>query len=400
MESASATLKTIGLAICVPVVLLIGIACERHHDTASATSLEVASAAAQPSLADHDLPGTTATMGRFVPQPAPRLDGAATFSVLCWNLEWFFDNESGDNYSSLAKEKTAPSRAQWDWRRDQVADALSRAQPAIAALQEVENKRVLWYLTRSLARAHELAYKEICVEGNDVFTEQDVGFLYRSASDTSIHPGTLAIEPIWTGTFGRSAAMRREDSFADLSKHLCVEYELSLGEQTERITVVTLHLRAKEEAVEIRTKQARTAHAWVADRIRAGENVMLLGDFNTDEKQIPAVAGSDMFAACGFETSDPADDLVDLHGLLPVSQRQTHLLAGKSFDRILVSPSLLEDNPSRADLSLIQFDRLQALSVKGSVDLPEKHWDRYWDIDDGDRDISDHWPLLATFQFK
>ena len=77
-----------------------------------------------------------------------------------------------------------------------------------------------------------------------------------------------------------------------------------------------------------------------------------------------------------------------------------NLLTNKSFDRILVSPSLLEDAPERVDLSFEKIERLQELSVNGTVDIPDDHWNKYWDLDDANRDISDHWPIMATFQFK
>ena len=44
-----------------------------------------------------------------------------TFSIMTWNLEWFYDEHVDDNYSQLAKEKSAPSRHDWEWRRDAVA---------------------------------------------------------------------------------------------------------------------------------------------------------------------------------------------------------------------------------------------------------------------------------------
>jgi len=377
--------------------------CSKHKDSSSIKPPAAVEVAVESSKNDELVPVLVAAKPKIdvPPSKVARPEDVRQFSVMSWNLEWFFDNEIGDNYSKLAKEQTAASRARWDWKRDAVAASIAKAQPSVAAFQEIENKRVLWYLARALARDKDLEYHEICAEGDDVFTEQDVGFIYRSVAKTAAAAGGLCmIEPILVATFGRTAAMHNDDSLAGVSKHLAVEYELSSGDETERVTIVTIHLRAKEEAVGTRTKQARTVHAWVADKIRAGENVIVLGDFNTEEEQIPAIEGSDMYAACGFETPDKSDDLVDLHSQLPKEQRQTHLLVGKSFDRILVSPSLLEDSPDRADLSLAKFERLQDLSVNGTVDVPDDHWNQYWELDDANRDISDHWPIMATFQFK
>ncbi len=327
---------------------------------------------------------------------------ADSFTVMTWNLEWFFDDFDGDNFSKLAKDQTAPSRAQWDWKRDAVAASIHSLQPSVVALQEIEGRRVLWYLAKAMERNHAMSYREICIEGDDVFTEQDVGFIYRSDTDDgkSNSPEAIQVEPTLASVFGRTAAMKRDDLMADVSKHLAVEYEIVRGDDTERVTVFNLHLRAREEAIAVRTKQARTVHAWLASKIRAGENVIVLGDFNAEDTTIPAEPTSDMAAVCGLDTGDSDDDLVDLLDRLPIKSRQTHLLSGKAFDRILVSPSLLIDDPNRVDLVLAKFERLPELNVKGSVDVPQEHWDSYWQISDDNRDISDHWPLMATFDFK
>lgn len=330
---------------------------------------------------------------------APSGPSDAPFRVMTWNLEWFYDDEPADNYSKLAKEQSAPSRAQWDWKRDSVANAISIAKPSIAAFQEVENRRVLWYLTRALSREHALNFREICIEGDDVFTEQEVGFVYRSGDDAE-NRSPLVIEPVLSSIFGRNAAMLKDNQTAEVSKHVVVEYEVTRGDLSERVTVANLHLRAREEAVAIRTKQARTIHAWLASRIRGGENVIVLGDFNTEETVVPALPGTDMHAVCGLETPDADDDLHDLHEQLPGGQRQTHLLTGKAFDRVLVSKSLLEDDPARVDLVFTKIERLKELAVMGTVDQPDEHWNGYWQMNDADRDISDHWPIMATFEFK
>ena len=397
------SLKNLLFSVIALLIFLTEAGCSKRQDTASNIRPAAVEVGDVVSKSDEVLPGLVAAKSKNDLQPSKPTQSAGIrhFSVMSWNLEWFFDNESGDNYSKLAKEQTAASRARWEWKRDAVAASIAKAQPSVVAFQEIENRRVLWYLARAIARDNDLEYQEICSEGDDVFTEQDVGFVYRLVAKTAAKSGAICmVQPILVSTFGRTAAMQNDDSLAEVSKHLAVEYELSSDDQTERVTIVTIHLRAKEEAVGIRTKQARTVHAWVADKIRAGENVIVLGDFNTEEEQIPAIQGSDMYAACGFETPDKRDDLVDLHSQLPKDQRQTHLLAGKSFDRILVSPSLLEDSPDRVDLSLAKIQRLQELSANGSVDVPDDHWNKYWELDDANRDISDHWPIMATFQFK
>lgn len=314
--------------------------------------------------------------------------------VMSWNLEWFFDDHLGDNFSQLAKQQSAPNRAAWNWKRDGVAKSLATARPDIAGLQEVEGRRALWYLTRALLRNHDAPYGELCLEGNDVFTEQDVGFLYHRGREG------LVLTPLRQSLFSLSPAMIASDRYAELSKHLAVEFEIRLSEATERLTVMNVHLRAGTDARAIRVGQGRTVHAWLADKIAAGENVILLGDFNTDTRTATAPPGSALHAASGQETATAADDLVDLHRYLPADRRPTHLLPGRAMDRILVSQSLLVDDPERVDLSFDKIEQLKELSVRGRVDSPDDHFDRYWAIDPAERDLSDHWPIMATFQMR
>src|SRR6476659_3280693 len=78
--------------------------------------------------------------------------------VATWNLEWFFDDHTGDNFSDLARQQSAPGAEQWEWKLAGVAKAIAQMKPAILALQEVENRRVLYYLTRKLKSDYGLDY--------------------------------------------------------------------------------------------------------------------------------------------------------------------------------------------------------------------------------------------------
>ena len=111
-------------------------------------------------------------------------------------------------------------------------------------------------------------------------------------------------------------------------------------------------------------------HHWLAERIRAGANVILLGDFNTEETGQTTRAESDLGIVSGLETPSVEDDLVDLNLKLAADDRQTHLLDGRQFDRILCSPSLLEDDPLRPDLvfTKIEIARDLALATVTSAD--------------------------------
>ncbi len=322
------------------------------------------------------------------------------FSIMTWNLEWFYDDDSSDNFSKLAKEKASPSREDWDWRRDAVAASIAKVQPTICALQEVENRRVLWYLTRAIERNHQLAYEEVCIESKDVFTEQDVGFLYRK-------PAQL----VATTVFSLSDMMRSTKQYYDVSKHVLGTFEIPTatasdpGSEPQRVIVMNVHLRSTAEAQDIRTRQARLVHHWVSERIAAGENVIVLGDFNTETTISSSDTNTDhsltdMAVARGLEHVDTSQHLVDLQSYLERGETQTHVLPGRSFDRILVSPSLLEDDPKHRDLVFDSVQVRRDLTIQSDLDEPQQHWDNYWNLPADERDLSDHFPVLATFKLK
>lgn len=365
------------------LLLVLGMTACREADVSILEAIPSPDTATEPAAERHE---STLTSKH---QPG----GATDLSVMTWNLEWFFDDQTGDNFSDLAKRQSAPSRSDWNWKRNSVAQAVAAVAPTIAGLQEIENQRVLFYLKQALLRDHDQEYAALAAEGGDYYTEQDVGYLYRPQVDG------LRLLPLRQTIFGRSGAMHASGQHEDVTKHLAVEFEVRLGDAVETLTIMNVHLRAGADASVIRRGQARSVHAWLADKIAAGENVIVLGDFNS-VAAVPAAAGTEIHAALGKETAATSDDLVDLHTYLPQNERATHLQTGRALDRILVSPGLLHDAPDRVDLSFENIQRLKNLAVRGQPDAPGEHYDRYWQMKASERDISDHYPVMATFQFK
>lgn len=312
------------------------------------------------------------------------------FVIATWNLEWFFDEFQADNFSDLPKQQSAPTRAAWEWKRDAVADAIAKMQPDVIAVQEIEGQRVMFYLTLALVKRSKLKYTDAFVEGTDFHTEQDVAYLFRDSVDMTR-----------VARYRQSSEMFKSVEFRNVSKHTEAIFEVPVGDSIEKVTVMNVHFLARAEQAELRTRQARLIHAWLADRIAAGENIIVLGDTNSEATDYPAVEGTDIGALSGIETPSKDDDLVDLGQFLPEDQRRTHMLEGKHFDRILVSRSLVEDDPSRPDLVFKAIERKDDLSVRGNgIDPQTEHWEHYWAMDEAERDISDHWPLLARFSVK
>ena len=178
------------------------------------------------------------------------------------------------------------------------------------------------------------------------------------------------------------------------------EIEFLHGGEIYRVLILNVHLRAKPEGESFRIRQARLMHRWVSDAVRAGRDVIVLGDLNTEETGLKTRPESDLGVASGLETADTADDLIDLNLRLPADNRQTHMLPGRQYDRILCSRSLIEDDPSKPDLVFSKIEVLRALCVRGAADEPQQHWDEYWSLPDDQRDLSDHYPVMATFEVR
>ncbi len=311
------------------------------------------------------------------------------FTVMSWNLEWFFDDSKQGNYSELAKEKSAPTRGLWNWRRDAVAASIAEVKPAIVALQEIEGPRVLWYLSRALDREHALKYEEHAIQGNDHYTEQDVGLLTTGPAEVlSLMRGDV------------TQRMRREGIYGSVPKHVAAIVEVPVAGETETILVVNTHLRSGVASTQRRAKQAASLNRWIRLWEQPSMHIIVLGDLNTETTVGRIAAGSEVSVLMTRGTADPSDDLVDLLERVPPTDRQTHLLAGKQFDRILVSRSLVEDEPDRSDLCLRSVVVRPDLSIRGGADEPDEHWNHYWEIDAASRDLSDHYPLIAEFEIR
>ncbi len=308
-------------------------------------------------------------------------------TIMTWNLEWFYDEHEGDNFSKLAKEKTAPSRDDWNWHRDAIGESIRKSKPTILALQEIENRRVLWYLSRSMQGNHQLKYSELSYESEDHFTEQNVGIMFRDP-----------VVAVSTQQFFQTPQQRLDKQYFGVPKHLLATFEFPIGNgKTEQVTVMNLHLRSRPEGAELRRRQARLIRLWISDLIRQKKNVIVLGDTNTEQRGSKAKQDTELQILCGKDTPETDDDLIDLHWKLPPKERRTHLLPDREFDRILVSQSLLDDTPGEPDLIFESISVMPELAIQGKRDTPEQHWDNYWSTSPDERDFSDHYPVQATF---
>ena len=320
--------------------------------------------------------------------PARGDEAPETLRVMTWNVEWFFDDFRGDNRSDIAREQSPPDRAAWEWKRDAVAASIAAIEPTIIALQEVEDRNAMFALRDTLREQHQLSYRVAFIDGFDLGTEQDVAILFRSGL-------------VEFSRREQSSEMFASAEFYNLSKHLFGRFEWQTADgRTESLLLLTVHLRARAEAADLRRRQAKLGHRWLAAAVAARENVILLGDMNVESSYGQPSADDDgIELLAGKGTPSPEDDLRDLHEFLPADRRRTHMILPRQFDRVLVSPPLLEDAPGRVDLVFKSVRVATEATVRGTPAGPE-HWEDRYDGDLAQRDVSDHYPVVVDFDFR
>ncbi|MDX1946587.1 MAG: hypothetical protein SFU86_14390 [Pirellulaceae bacterium] len=325
------------------------------------------------------LPGWLLLVSTAAADPLPEKVVVAT-----WNVEWLFDNYTGDNPQELAREQSAPSREEWDWKLAGVAKVIAEIKPTILALQEIENKRVLVFLNSLLKKQYGLDYKIAFIEGEDFFTEQDVG--------------VMALSGLTEFSFKRQTQeMYETKEFYNINKHILCRLAWGSGPERQELTMLNVHFRAMPEATEIRKRQGKLARSFVAAEMQAGKNVMVLGDINTDETYETTTPDGDIGTLRGLHTPATDDDLIDLYQFYKGESKETHLVH-KQFDHILVTPSLVKGDGSGKGLVFESIAIRKDLVLRGEQD--QDHMNIYWTIPQTERDISDHYPVVAEFAVR
>ena len=301
-----------------------------------------------------------------------------------WNIEWFFDHDQSDNKSELAKKLSAPSEKDWRWRVTETAKVVAAINPTVLALQEIENEKVVQDLASELREVHKQDYKVAFIQGRDTYTEQDVALIYKSGL---VHQERR----------NQTDAMYESKHYYNLSKHLFATFQWTHAGNTHEITLCNVHLRAGTRGEEPRLRQCRLINYWIQPHIKKSENVIVLGDINTLCECHDYEPTQDLAVLRGKKVDNQTGDLIDLHLKLKESERATHMI-GTQFDHILVSPQLMNDSRTQSDLSFHSIERRKDLVLRGKQD--EDHYNIFYQIEESERDISDHYPVIAAFKIK
>ena len=300
------------------------------------------------------------------------------------NLEWFYDDFRADNRTDLGKEKSAPTRDEWDWKRRHVARVIARLQPTIVCLQEVENREVVYRLLKEIENSHDIKYRLAFIEGFDFGTGQDVAIIYREGL-------------VEYSRREQTRAMYESGQYYNLSKHLIARFRWGEGDAARSLVIFNGHLRARPEKSGLRERQGRLIHHWMGPLAARGENVIVTGDFNSEEDFGSTSAAGELSIIRGLTSETTADDLLDAHQAIPADQRATHI-SGRQYDRIFYSGKSTDNDSQQSNLVLVRAAVYPELVVQGQVDAD--HWDNYYNIPPDQRDISDHYPVVAEFELR
>jgi endonuclease/exonuclease/phosphatase family metal-dependent hydrolase len=192
--------------------------------------------------------------------------------------------------------------------------------------------------------------------------------------------------------------MFESKEYYNVTKHVLCEFEWGSGADRERLHLCNVHFRAQPTATDIRKKQGRLVRRWLQEAVQGGENVIVIGDVNTDETFETTTPGGDLGTLRGLDTPASDDDLADLFAHYRGASKETHLVH-KQFDHILVTPSLTADAPGKRDLVFKSITIRKDLVVRGKQQDAD-HMDIFWKIPADERDVSDHYPVVAEFEFK
>lgn len=299
---------------------------------------------------------------------------AEDFRIATWNLEWFFDEDTGDN-SQLGAQQSAPSEQEYEARVTQIAKAIESMDVRIIALQEIENQQVVDDVVEELnndSRSFSVQF----VQGLDTFTGQDVAFLVDSSLSTSN-----------VSRFTRDSSDPNQPR--NVSKHLRID--TSIG--GEDVTLITAHLIATSS--NRRRQQARTLRTWITPLI--GGNLIVLGDLNSRLDPGDMRGDTDLGIILGFGTPSTDDDLVDSHTLMPGGVETATHVGGSALDRVFLSQSLSDSTGLRVAASSIAVQIRKDLAIVGAQDGAGTNGRSVaYQLGPNEQDASDHFPVIVN----
>lgn len=272
----------------------------------------------------------------FEPEAPPVFTYAEGLRITALNTEFMFDG-TGDEGEATFPHKGDPEKARA--HRDRIGRVIRMLDADVVLLVEVENREVMQLLIEE--SLSDLSYEAYFVQGQDMFTGQDVGLLSR-----------VPIEYI--GRTDERAPVGVSNSTYGVSKNLYAR--LNLG--VVPTTIIGLHFLARPDdptRLEKREAQAAVISQLVEQEIEAGRAVVVLGDFNDFDDEVLDIRGSQPITKVlsRIKAAGPGEE-DDLHNVIAdVSPRERYTAHWdrnrnevvefdelSAIDHILLSPEL------------------------------------------------------------
>ena len=262
----------------------------------------------------------------------------ARLRVMTFNTKFMWDGqnpEEGDVAFAWKHSPTLAARHMAD-----LARVIKLADADLVHLVEVENLDAVKLLNDKFLEG--LSYKPYFVQGTDTATGQDVALLAR------VDPERGKIDR--DDGEGRSGAITK-----GVSKNYYARFSIR-GHQLALIGLHFLSRPTDDERRNPRQAQADLIGRRAEQLASEGREVIVLGDFNDYDGDVPDVVGSRpitnvLWRVKRMNADDPNDDLLNVAALLPQRQRFTAFYDKNddnrpapgehtSIDHILVSPGL------------------------------------------------------------
>jgi len=297
--------------------------------------------------------------------------GPVTFTVVAMNAEWLFDGVGEEEFSTAPQ---SPEEA--EAHLADVASYLASVDPDFVSLAEIEDRSMLDRLNEKLGGG----YRPIFVQGTDDQTGQDVAALSRYPVAETGRSDARVRYPIpessLRGPMGTEAVYKHYWATADV------------GGRT--IALIGLHLLAYPDELERvvrREAQASIIRDLAKGFLDAGYDVIVLGDVNDFDADVCDAAGNEPRTCVDrlLKDVDPdreGDELVNVCDRLEQCERYTYW-----YDR---NRNGIDDG----DEEHSQIDHIYA--SRGLIPyLTDVRIDHSYAAGT----VSDHWPVIAVFEF-
>lgn len=336
--------------------------------------------------------------GTIKPNPLP-VPKPGQFSVAGMNIENFFDDQDDP---AFREDVVAPEAFQRRLNKISIAIRDVMKQPDVIGIVEAEGIYAISKLAEKInadsvaAGLPDPKYAAYLFEGIDG-RGIDNGFLVKTSRVTILD----------NKQFGKAEKYKHpgtgEEVFLnDRPPHMLTVAINDAAQRPFQFTIVVNHMKSysgyndprQQDNVRLKKKlQAEFLAKWVNERQRAGEKVILVGDFNSYEfsdgilDMIGTIKGAPAAKDAVFNASPDMvePDLINLVDLIDVKQRYSYTFDGnaQTLDHILITQSL------RSHVNGFGFARVNA-------DFPEAF------RADGLRPerFSDHDPAVVYFSFQ